>query len=55
MFFSSVGAALWALIGFSPHTHIVETLVYTAPPTPIKGLWLNFHRWKTLLFGCARS
>ena len=26
-----------------------------ATPTPIKGLWLNFYRWKPVLFSCARS
>ena len=43
-----------ALDWFLLYTHIVKTL-HGTPPTPVKRLLLNFNRWKTLVFRCARS
>ena len=50
----SVFTELWPLIDFD-YIHNVRNRLRVTPPTPIKRLWLNFHRWKTLFFSCARS
>ena len=47
--------APWLFLLYTNNTYILENCVRRTPPTPIKGLQLNFQRWNTLLLSCVRS